>query len=150
MITLIYTGTNPKLSKAVATANEVLSGEAFYERIATMREYGEVESREIAENIKKTNLEIIVESYRNPFGKKATKSVNPFRFKVNTSKISSVVAFAVHSLIRQTVMNISLNHKKRTESILSTEKYKSESLPNQIGEIAEIISRKTLRFATTI
>lgn len=148
MITLIYSGNNPKLAKAVANANDILSADAFYEKIAALPGYDPKSSAEIATSLQKANLEIIIVSYRNPFGKRTTKGVTPFLFKVNTSKISSVIAFAVHSLIRQTVLNFSsVVPKKRIEALYQTEKEKIENLPTKIGEIAEIISRKARCFA---
>jgi len=148
MITLHYTGTNTALSAAVTKANEILSGDAFYEKIASLPQTNTLgtSATDLSSLLKETNRVILVHSYRNPFGK-VTKHITPFMFYVNLSKLSSVTAFAVHTLIHNVTLSIDTCEKDLSKKRKKYNFEEENSLPWKIGEIAEIISRKSKRFA---
>ncbi len=148
MITLHYSGSQTALIKAVKKANEILAADAFYERIAALPQAKGINlpSDEIASILKNTDQKIQISVYWNPFGK-PSKKANKNMLKVNSSRLSKVTAFAVHTLIHETILSLGfLNNKssfverERTSNV-------SETLPWKIGEIAEIITRKTRKFA---
>lgn len=149
MITLLFLGRNASIMKAVEKANEILASDTFYETIAALPQMSNtnLSSKEIAKTLKTTDQKITIHTYWNPFGA-TTKTLNPYKFEVNTQKISSVTAYAVNTLINETIHVISLfgNNIK----ISNNDHYYEEEenvFPWKIGEIAEIISRKTKQYA---
>lgn len=149
MITLLFLGRNASIMKAVEEANEILASDTFYETIAALPQMSNtnLSSLEIAKILKTTDQKIAVHTYWNPFGA-ATKTLNSYRFEVNTKKISSVTAYAVNTLISETIHAISLLGNQINFS--SNDHYYEEeenAFPWRIGEIAEILSRKTKRYA---
>ena len=104
-------------------------------------------SVEIALLLKRTDLKISINTYWNPFGGKV-KIMNSCKFEVNTNKISCVTAYAVNTLINQTICVVA---RMGNQNLLLNSKFAEEeeenAFPGRIGEIAEIISRKTKQFA---
>jgi len=149
MITLLFSGRSASIMKAVEKANEILASDTFYETIAALPQMSNttLSSSEIAKILKTTNQKIIVHTYWNPFGA-ATKTLNSYRFEVNRKKISTVTAYAVNTLINETIHVIALLGDQINFS--NSEHYHEEeenAFPWRIGEIAEIITRKTKRYA---
>jgi len=149
MITLLFSGRSASVMKAVEKANEILASDTFYETIAALPQMSNttLSSAEIAKILKTTDRKITVDTFWNPFGA-TTKTMNSYRFDVNTNKISCVTAYAVNTLINQTIQVIALLGNKINFS--NSEHYNEEeenAFPWRIGEIAEIITRKTRRFA---
>lgn len=145
MITLIFSGRSASLMKAVEKANEILASDTFYETIAALPQMSNttLSSSEIAKILKTTDQKIVVQTYWNPFGG-TTKCLNSYRFEVNRKKISSVTAYAVNTLINETIHAIALLGNQINFS--NSEHYSEEeenAFPWRIGEIAEIITRKT-------
>jgi|GEM_PF-6971998 len=149
MITLLFSGRSASIMKAVEKANEILASDTFYETIAALPQMSNttLSSPEIAKILKKTDQKITIHTYWNPFGA-PTKTLNSYRFEVNRRKISSVTAYAVNTLINETIHVIALLGNQINFS--NSEHYHEEeenAFPWRIGEIAEIISRKTKRYA---
>lgn len=149
MITLLFSGRNDSIIKAVEKANEILESEAFYDKIAALPQMSNTNltSSEIAALLKASNQKITVYAYWNPFGS-VVKTFNPYRFGVNTKKISCITAYAVHTLINETIHSVALMSNKLDYTSTNVDPDEELNvLPWRIGEIAEIISRKTRRFA---
>ncbi|WP_157485910.1 hypothetical protein [Flavobacterium soli] len=149
MITLLFSGRSASIMKAVQKANEILASDTFYEKIALLPQMSNTSltSPEIARILKTTNRKITIHTYWNPFGK-TTKKMNAYQFEVNTNKISCVTAYAVNTLINETIQVIALLGDQINFS--NSDHYHEEeenAFPWRIGEIAEIISRKTRQFA---
>lgn len=145
MITLSFSGRSTSVMKAVEKANEILASEAFYEKIAALPQMSNttLSSSEIAKILKTTERKIAIETHWNPFGAK-TKMLSSYRFEVNKRKISNVTAYAVNTLINETIYMIALLGNQINFS--NSEYYNEDeenAFPWRIGEIAEIITRKT-------
>lgn len=144
MIKLFYQGKNYAIVKAVKKANEILQNPAFYERVAVLPQMlnTELSSREIATILKETNQEIQIESFWNPFSK-STKLKQPCLFKVNTYNLSSITAFAVNTIINETILSVSLKCKELNFVATDFDEMEHPNVfPWRIGEIAEILTRK--------
>lgn len=143
MITLLFSGKSTSIMKAVEKANEILASDTFYETIASLPQMSNtsLSSPEIAKILKATNRKITVQTFWNPFGAK-TKNMSSYRFEVNRKKISTVTAYAVNTLINETIHTIALLENQINFS--NSEHYSEEeenTFPWRIGEIAEIITR---------
>lgn len=149
MITLLFSGRNDSIIKAVEKANEILQSEAFYDKIAALPQMSNTNltSSEIAALLKASNQKITVHAYWNPFGS-VVKTFNPYQFGVNTKKISCITAYAVNTLINETIHSVALMSNKLDYTSTNVDPDEELNvLPWRIGEIAEIISRKTRKFA---
>lgn len=149
MVTLLFSGRSTSIMKAVEKANEILASDTFYDTIAALPQMSNttLSSPEIAKILKTTNQKITVHTYWNPFGA-TTKNLNTYKFEVNTRKISTVTAYAVNTLINETIHVVALLGNQINFS--NSDQYHEEeenAFPWRIGEIAEIISRKTKRYA---
>lgn len=148
MITLLFSGRSTSIMKAVEKANEILASDTFYETIASLPQMSNtsLSSPEIATILKTTNQKITVQTFWNPFGAK-TKITNCYKFEVNRKKISTVTAYAVNTLINETIQAIALleNQINFSNSVYYSEE-EENTFPWRIGEIAEIITRKTRRY----
>jgi hypothetical protein len=144
MIKLLYQGKNVEIEFTVKKANEILQNDAFYDRIASLPQMSntDLSSREIAAILKENNQEIAIQSFWNPFSK-STKSMQPCLFKVNSYNLSCTTSFAVHTIINETLLALSLEcdalHFEETH--LDEVEYHNV-FPNRIGEVAEILTRK--------
>ena len=145
MIKLVYKGKNNAINKAVKKANEILNSPTFYERVANLPQMlnTNISSQKIATILKETNQQIQVESFWNPFGK-PTRIEKTCLFTVNTYKLSSITAFAVNTLINESILAVAC----KCEGLHFEEtKYEEMDYPNvfpwRIGEIAEILTRKS-------
>ena len=144
MIKLLYNGKCYSIQKAVIKANEILQSKAFYERVASLPQMSNtnISSREIASILKHNNQKIIIESFWNPFSK-PTRTTRPCLFKVNTYKLSCITAFAVNTLINESLLAISLKHEELNfEKTDFTELDYPNVFPWKIGAIAEILTRR--------
>lgn len=149
MITLSFLGTSVSLQEAVKKANEILASDTFYDTIAALPQMSNttLSSAEIASILRTTNKKILVDTYWNPFGSK-TKILDSYKFEVNTKKISSVTAYAVNTLINETLQIIALLGKEINFSDTPHQEEENENVfPWRIAEIAEIITRKNKRYA---
>jgi hypothetical protein len=148
MITLHYSGSHTALVKAVKKANEILAADAFYERIAALPQMSNVNlsSAEVAKILKQTDRNILISVYWNPFGKPSRRTTGNM-LKVNISRLSKVTAFAVHTLIHETILNLGFLNSRSSFMHTDNSSDISETLPWKIGEIAEIITRKARKFA---
>lgn len=144
MIKLLYNGKNYAIKKAVKKANEILQSTGFYEKIAALPQMANINlsSQEIATILNQSNQEITVESFWNPFSK-STKISHPCLFKVNTYKLSCITAFAVNTLINESIFAVAL---KCDDLNFDQTNFDEMEYPNvfpwRIGEIAEILTRK--------
>ena len=149
MIKLFYQGKNYAIATAVKKANEILQNPAFYERVAVLPQMlnTELSSLEIATILRETNQEIQIESFWNPFSK-SSKVEQPCLVRVNTYNLSCITAFAVNTIINETILSLAL---KCTElNFVATNMYEIEHpnvFPWRIGEIAEILTRKSRQSA---
>ncbi|MFY0481344.1 hypothetical protein ACI6PS_01960 [Flavobacterium sp. PLA-1-15] len=142
MITLIFSGHSTSISKAVQRANEILASDIFYEKIASLPQMcnTRLSSPEIATILKTTNRKIIIQTFWNPFGAK-TKNKSSYGFLVNRKKISTVTAYAVNTLINETIHAIGSLENEIDLSKLPYDEEEENIFPWKIGVIAEIISR---------
>lgn len=144
MIKLLYNGKNYAIKKAVKKANEILQNSGFYEKIAALPQMANtaLTSEEIASILNKNMQEITVESFWNPFSK-STKISHPCLFKVNTYKLSCITAFAVNTLINESIFAVALNCKELDFDQTNFDEMEYPNVfPWRIGEIAEILTRK--------
>ena len=144
MIKLLYNGKNYAIKKAVKKANEILQSSGFYEKIALLPQMANIDlsSREIASILKENTQEITVESFWNPFSK-STKIAHPCLFKVNTYKLSCITAFAVNTLINESIFAIAMESKQLNFDQTNFDEMEYPNVfPWRIGEIAEILTRK--------
>lgn len=145
MIKLLYSGKNHKIAHTVKKANEILQNDAFYEKIASLPQMlnTDLTSAEIASILKANSQQICVQSFWNPFSK-STKILQPCLFKVNSYHLSCTTAFAVNSIINDTLLSLALKcdalHFEQTD--LNEEDYENV-FPCRIGEVAEILARKS-------
>lgn len=149
MITLLYFGRNNSIRKAIVEANEILSSDAFYEKIAALPQLTntDLSSREVAQILKETERNITVATFWNPFSP-PTRMIHEHQFRVNTKKISPITAFAVNTLVNETIQTISFwGGTLDFKSVDVESDEHTNCLPWRIGELAEIISRKSRRFA---
>lgn len=149
MITLLYTGRNTSIRQAVEKANEILASDAFYEMIAALPQLTntDLSSREVATILRETERNITVATFWSPFSP-ATKMTHEQQFRVNTKKISPVTAFAVNTLVNETIQTVSFwSGTLDFQTVDSESEEHDNCLPWRIGELAEIISRKSRRFA---
>jgi carboxypeptidase C (cathepsin A) len=144
MIKLLYQGKNYSIDTVVKKANEILQSNAFYERVAALPQMSntDLSSREIAAILKENNQEICVKSFWNPFSK-STKILRPCLFKVNSYNLSCTTAFAVNTIINETLLSLALkcNALNFEETKLNESEYEN-IFPCRIGEVAEILTRK--------
>jgi hypothetical protein len=144
MIKLLYQGKNNAIDISVKKANEILQSTTFYERVASLPQMSntELSSREIAAILKENNQEICVQSFWNPFSK-STKIMQPCMFKVNSYNLSCTTAFAVNTIINETLLSLALKCDALNfeETNLNEEEYEN-IFPCRIGEVAEILTRK--------
>ena len=144
MIKLLYKGQNNAIHKAVKKANEILQSDAFYEKVAALPQMSNtnLSSKQIAEILKENNQEINIGTFWNPF-KAQIKISEPCIFYVNTYKLSCITAFAVNTLINESILSIST---KCDGLLFEKTNYNEMEYPNafpwRIGEIAEILTRK--------
>ncbi len=144
MIKLLYKGKNYAIIKAVKKANEILQSSGFYEKIAALPQMTNTEltSPVIASILKNKTQEITVESFWNPFSK-STKISHPCLFKVNTYNLSCITAFAVNTLINESIFAISLKCEQLNFDQTNFDEMEYPNVfPWRIGEIAEILTRK--------
>jgi hypothetical protein len=66
----------------------------------------ELHSREIAAILKENNQEICVRSFWNPFGK-SIKIMQPSSFKGHPYNLNGTTAFAVNTIINETLLSLS-------------------------------------------
>lgn len=144
MITLLYKGQNNAIHKAVRKSNEILQSDSFYEKVSMLPQMSntDLSSKEIALILKENNQEIIIGTFWNPFSAQI-KIKNPCIFSVNTYKFSCITAFAVNTLINESILSVST----RCEGLMFEKtNYDEMEYPNafpwRIGEIAEILTRK--------
>lgn len=145
MIKLLYTGKNSAIDTAVNKANEILQNVAFYERVALLPQMSNTNltSYEIAAILKNNNQKITIESFWNPFSE-PTKISKPCLFKVNTYKLSSITAFAVNTLINESILAVAARCDGLCfEKTIYEEMEYPNVFPWRIGEIAEILTRKS-------
>lgn len=144
MIKLFYKGKNYAIINAVKKANEILQNPAFYERVASLPQMlnTEISSREIAMILKESNQEIQIESFWNPFSK-TTQNKQSYLFRVNTYNLSCITAFAVNTIINETILSVALKHKELNFEATNFDEMEHPNVfPWRIGEIAEILTRK--------
>lgn len=144
MIKLFYQGKNYAIIKAVKKANEILQNHAFYERVASLPQMlnTDLSSREIATILKENNQQIKIESFWNPFSK-TTKIKQPCLFKVNTYNLSCITAFAVNTIINETILSVALKCEELSFEATNFDEMEHPNVfPWRIGEIAEILTRK--------
>lgn len=144
MIKLLYNGKNYAIKKAVKKANEILQSASFYEKIADLPQMANIDlsSQEIASILHQNEQEITVESFWNPFSKSA-KIYHPCLFKVNTYKLSCITAFAVNTLINESIFAVALKCDALNFDQTNFDEMEYPNVfPWRIGEIAEILTRK--------
>lgn len=144
MIKLLYKGKNRAINKAVKNANDILQNSTFYDRVASLPQMSNTNltSQKIAAILRQNNQEIVVESYWNPFSKPVRES-KPSVLRVNTCNLSCITAFAVNTLINETLFSVSLNcDALNFEETDSDEMEYPNVFPLRIGEVAEILTRK--------
>ncbi|WP_396179134.1 hypothetical protein [Flavobacterium sp.] len=145
MIKLLYQGKNRTIANVVQKANEILQSTAFYDRIASLPQMSNTQltSRTIAEILKENNQEIYVQSFWNPFSK-STKIIQPCIFKVNSYNLSFTMAFAVNTIINETLLSLALECDVLNfeETNLNELEY-ANVFPCRIGQLAEILTRKS-------
>lgn len=145
MIKLLYQGKNKMIEKAVNKANEILQSSAFYEKVASLPQMSNtsLSSREIAIILKENNQEIFVRSFWNPFSK-STKILRPCLFKVNSYNLSGTIAFAVNTIINETLLSLALKCEELNFEVTHLDELEYENVfPSRIGQVAEILTRKS-------
>lgn len=144
MIKLLYQGKNYAIDNSVKKANEILQSTTFYEKVALLPQMSNtaLSSCEISTILKENNQEICVQSFWNPFSK-STKIMKPYLFKINSYNISCTTAFAVNTIINETLLSLALKCDALNfeETILDELEYENV-FPCRIGEVAEILTRK--------
>lgn len=144
MIKLLYKGHNRAIKKAVKKANEALQSTVFYEKVALLPQMSNtnLSSSAIAAILLENNQEILVEGFWNPFGK-STKIKQPCLFMVNTYNLSCITAFAVNTIINETILSVALKcDSLNFEQTFADEMDYPNVFPRRLGEVAEIITRK--------
>ena len=144
MIRLLYKGNNYAIMKATKKANEILQSATFYDKIASLPQMTNtpLSSPEIASILMKENEQVTIESFWNPFSKSA-KITQPFVLKVITYKLSCITAFAVNTLINESILTIALKCEKLHFNSTDFDEMEYPNVfPWRIGEIAEILTRK--------
>lgn len=145
MIKLLYQGKNYMIQDAVNKANEILQSSAFYEKVASLPQMNNTDltSFEIAQILKDNNQEICVQSFWNPFSK-STKSMQPCLFKVNSYNLSGTTAFAVNTIINETLLSLALKCEALNFDTSNLDELEYENVfPCRIGQVAEILTRKS-------
>ena len=145
MIKLLYQGKNHMIEKAVNKANEILQSPAFYEKIASLPQMSNtnLSSRAIAAILKENNQEIYIKSFWNPFSK-STKILQPCLFKVNSYNLSGTTAFAVNTIINETLLSLALKCDALNFEGTHLDELEYENVfPCRIGQVAEILIRKS-------
>jgi len=145
MIKLIFEGKNYAINQAVNKANEILESPAFYEKVASLPQMSntDLSSQTISVILKSSNQKIFISSFWNPFSK-PTKIEKPCLFKVNTYKMSCITAFAVNTLINEAILSVATKCDGLCfEETNYDETDNSNVFPWRIGEIAEILTRKS-------
>lgn len=102
-IRLVYNGSKPKFTRAVAKANEILNTPAFYERIREIASFDNsvLSGGQVCELIEKSNHEILIVGSPKPF---ATASrTTSGKIKLSIFRFSKHLPTAVNTLIHETV-----------------------------------------------
>jgi len=144
MIKLLYKGQNNAIHKAVKKSNEILQSDDFYTKVALLPQMSntDLSSKQIALILKESNQEIIISTFWNPFSSQI-KIKQPCIFKVNTYKFSCITAFAVNTLINESILSVSTKCDGLLfEKTNCDEMEYPNAFPCRIGEIAEILTRK--------
>lgn len=145
MIKLVYQGKKAAIEIATKKANEILKSNAFYEKIALLPQMSNttLTSPEIARILKNSSLEIVIQSFWNPF-MKCTKIVNPNHIKINSYNLSCTTAFAVNSIVNQALVTFALKcDALHFEEFNIDDAAYDNVFPCRIAQIAEILTRKS-------
>jgi hypothetical protein len=144
MIKLLYNGQNDAIHIAIKKSNEILQSDAFYEKVASLPQMSNTHlcSEEIALILKENNQQITIGTFWNPFSSQI-KIKQPCIFNVNTYKFSCITAFAVNTLINESLLSVSTKCEGLVfEKIDYDEMEYPNAFPWRVGEIAEILTRK--------